>query len=572
MKKLHGRFLSTSFLSLALLSFGAQSTIVRAQETQRQRVIAKPTPTPKQTPTPIPTPTPTVNPTPAPTVTPTSAASAQTLTELQGKIRQVLTRPSLQRGQIGVKIISLDTGKVLFEENAEKYFMPASNMKNYTVAAALARLSPNFRFVTSVYANSQPDASGMIRGDLTVYGRGDPSIAADFNDGDYYKSIDALAQKIQAAGVKRIEGNLIGDESYFNSEAFPSTWEWDDLQWYYGAEISALTVNGNALDLKITPSIQLGQPCVVALSPLVPQMTIVNLTSTVSAGEKRSIEVTKRVNSNVLEIRGVMPADDKGYTGAVAVNKPAEVFVSMLKNALLKVGIAVTGQTKTINYRAMMDANRPPSARDSLTLIPLDKNASVNTGGRVEIARFESVPFSVIAAKTMKPSNNLYTELILRALGENVGDKTDVKKTSEARGIEVVKNFLTEVGITPDSVVQYDGSGLSRHDLVTPASAVRLYEFMSRHQYAQAWRDSLTIGGVDGTLKSRFVGTRAANNARGKTGTIDQVSALSGYIKTSAGENLAFSIITNGITQGAQRTSAIDEIVVALANFNGKSN
>ncbi len=172
----------------------------------------------------------------------------------------------------------------------------------------------------------------------------------------------------------------------------------------------------------------------------------------------------------------------------------------------------------------------------------------------------------------MKPSQNLYTELILRALGEQIGDKTDSKKTSEARGLEVVQTFLTEAGIAPGSVVQYDGSGLSRHDLITPASAVQLYEFMNRHNYAQQWRDSLTIGGVDGTLQNRFRGTTAANNVRGKTGTIDQVSSLSGYLTTASGEKLVFSILTNGIPQGKVRSETIDEIVLALTNFNAKAN
>ena len=263
-----------------------------------------------------------------------------------------------------------------------------------------------------------------------------------------------------------------------------------------------------------------------------------------------------------------MPSDDKGYTGFIAVTKPAELFTALLKNELQKKGVTVTGQTRTINYKQMMDANRPPSARS----LPLLNLANSTQTGRVEITRLESPPFSIIAAKTMKPSQNLYTELILRALGEQVGDKTDPKKTSEAKGIEAVQSFLTQAGIAQGSVVQYDGCGLSRHDLITPAAAVQLYTYMSQRPYAQTWRDALTIGGVDGTLQNRFKGTAAANNIRGKTGTIDQVSALSGYVTTASGERLVFSILTNGIPQGSIRTATIDDIVIALANFNGKTN
>lgn len=558
MKKISKNILSSILLSLALLNFSAGFSSVEAQETRRDRVIAKPTPPPKQTLPPEPSVTPAQSPTPAPSVTPTPIP-AQTLAELQGRIRQVLARPAIQRGQIGVKIVSLDSGKVLFEENAEKYFMPASNMKSYTVAAALARLSPEFRFVTSVYANSAPDADGVIRGDLTVYGRGDPSIAADFNDGDYYKALDQLAQKIAAAGVKRIEGNLIGDESYFNTEPVPSTWEWDDLQWYYGAEVSALTINGNALDLTVRPGAAIGAPASAVLAPNVGGLILMNRVTTARAGARREISVYRKLGSNVLEVSGTIPLGANAYQSSVAVARPAYVFVSMLRQMLEQKGVKIVGQTRAVNFREKYGVLPPaPSVSTPPTL--------------VEIAKLESQPFSLIAAKTMKPSNNLYTELILRALGEAIGDKQDAKKTSEARGLEVVKNFLSEAGILADSVVQYDGSGLSRHDLITPASAVRLYEFMNRHQYAQTWHDAQTIGGVDGTLKSRFVGSRAATNVRGKTGTIDQVSALSGYVKTAAGETLAFSVLTNGIPQGSQRTATIDEIVVALANFSGRSN
>jgi serine-type D-Ala-D-Ala carboxypeptidase/endopeptidase (penicillin-binding protein 4) len=171
----------------------------------------------------------------------------------------------------------------------------------------------------------------------------------------------------------------------------------------------------------------------------------------------------------------------------------------------------------------------------------------------------------------MKPSQNMFTETILRTIGEQVGDKTDPKKTSSDRGIAVVSQFLQSIGVSPDAIIQWDGSGLSRHNLVTPASNVQLYTYMAKSRYAQAWRDSLTIGNVDGTLKSRFANTLAANNVRGKTGTIDQVSALSGYITTASGEKLVFSIIINGVNSGRLRNETVDEIVLALANFNGKT-
>lgn len=542
-----------SLPAFASLFFICNSFAAAQDPPARDRVVPPPSPTPavKISPSVKPTPPPIsiviVSPTPTP-------RPVQTVADLQTGIRRVLQSASLARGQVGVKIVSLDTGRTVFEENAEKYFMPASNMKSFTVAAALDRLSPDFRFVTSVYAPSQPDASGTIRGDLIIYGRGDPTFAASLNDGDYYKAINTLADKITAAGVKRIEGNLVGDESYFSGDAVGASWEWDDLQWYYGAGVSALTINDNAVDLKITPGASVGAPCVVQILP-VNLFTLNNLCTTAASDAKRELAVTKRLGANALEIRGAMPISDaKGYSGAIAVEKPAEMFITLLKNALQQKGVTVTGQIRTFN------------AKDTAGL------AAVTMPARIEITRLESPPFSFVAAKTMKPSQNLYTELILRTLGEQFGDKTDLKKTSAERGIEVVQKFLQEAGVAPGSIVQWDGSGLSRHNLITPSAAAQLYNYMNRHRYALSWQAAQTVGGVDGTLQNRFKNTAAAANVRGKTGTLDQVGALSGYVTSATGEKFVFSILTNNLPESAVRRQTMDDIVLLLANFNGKTN
>jgi D-alanyl-D-alanine carboxypeptidase/D-alanyl-D-alanine-endopeptidase (penicillin-binding protein 4) len=171
----------------------------------------------------------------------------------------------------------------------------------------------------------------------------------------------------------------------------------------------------------------------------------------------------------------------------------------------------------------------------------------------------------------MKPSQNMYTETLLWTLGEQFGRQTSAYGGSSVLGRNVVKQFLGQIGIPDDAVMQYDGSGLSRHDLVTPSAVVALYTYMANQsKHAQVWRNSLTVGGVDGTLGNRFRGTAAAGNIRGKTGTLDQVSALSGYVTTQGGEQLVVSIIVNGVPEQRIRTALIDEIVVSLANYNGR--
>ena len=264
--------------------------------------------------------------------------------------------------------------------------------------------------------------------------------------------------------------------------------------------------------------------------------------------------INKKIDRNILEITGTMPIGDRGYRNSIAVSRPAQLFVEMLRQLLQQKGVTITGQNKVVNA----------AEKKSLAI--------ASSVAPIEITKLESPPFSLIAAKMMKPSQNMYTETILRILGEQVGDKTNPNSTSESRGIGVVKNFLTQIGVAPDSIIQHDGSGLSRHNLITPASNIQLYSYLAKSPNYQSWRDSLTIGAVDGTLRNRFRETPAANNARGKTGTIDQVSALTGYVTTAAGEQLVFSIIVNGVNIGSIRTSTMDEIVVALANFNGRVN
>jgi len=177
----------------------------------------------------------------------------------------------------------------------------------------------------------------------------------------------------------------------------------------------------------------------------------------------------------------------------------------------------------------------------------------------------------VIAARTMKASQNLYAETLLWTLGEEAGRKASMSGDSQAMGTAVVRNFLNAAGVLPNSVLQYDGSGLSRHNLVTPSAIVALYRYMANQsKYSQAWLNSLSIGGVDGTLGKRYMGSTAAGSLRGKTGTLDQVSALSGYLTTAGGDQVVLSIIVNGVADSGSRKALIDDIVLNLANFNGK--
>ncbi len=280
-------------------------------------------------------------PMPSPTAVPTAV---QSLNDLQFRLRQSLAKPEIQRGSVGVKISSLATGKVVFEENAEKYFMPASNMKNFTVAATLDRLGPDFRLITSLYAANPVNSEGTLGGDLVVFGRGDVSISTRFNGSDDpMKSIDPIVDKLIAAGIKKIDGSIVGDDSYFRGFAIPQGWEWDDLQSYFGAEVSALPVNDNAVDLSVTPG-PVGYSCSVKLSPYNPIYRIKNSCITTAAGSPRTLRVHKVLGQNLLEISGTLPIGNAGFKSSVAVTRPAELFAALVRQRLVERGVAVTGQ------------------------------------------------------------------------------------------------------------------------------------------------------------------------------------------------------------------------------------
>ncbi|HEX8131204.1 MAG TPA: D-alanyl-D-alanine carboxypeptidase/D-alanyl-D-alanine-endopeptidase [Pyrinomonadaceae bacterium] len=582
-KSLTRRLVST----LLLLAFVANSFAagVRAQEAQRNRRVGQlpaatttgaPSVAPTPTPDPRTTPTTTAIATPARTVT-----AARSLEALRSEIVEVLREPELAPALLGIKVVSLDTGRVLFEENAGKLLVPASNMKLYTVAAALDRLGADFRFNTSVYAAELPDKKGKLRGDLVLYGRGDPTFATRFTGGDYYKAIDELAARVVAAGVRQVEGDIVGDESYFTGPPRSPGWEWDDLQWYYGADVSALTVNDNALDLFIKPGARAGAAAVVTTGPASPVirilvsrskeeaagdaphfLTFVNRVTTAPRGTKRDLSVHRPLGQNLVEVSGQIAEDDPGYTGSVAAARPALLFTSMLRAALEKQGVSIKGRTRIV------DAPMRPKQPEPLAAAA---GQPVKTPYAVEIARRESPPFAEIAAQTLKPSQNLYTELILRTLGKRF-PPADPKLTTAEAGLSVVRTFLNEAGVTTAHLAFVDGSGLARQNLITAESTVQLLTYMSKHRHALVWREAQPVAGVDGTLRGRMRNTTAAGNLRAKTGTLNNVSGLSGYVTTAAGERLAFSIIVNHYPDdNSPRQNYMDIIAVLLASFAAKS-
>jgi D-alanyl-D-alanine carboxypeptidase/D-alanyl-D-alanine-endopeptidase (penicillin-binding protein 4) len=276
---------------------------------------------------------------------------------------------------------------------------------------------------------------------------------------------------------------------------------------------------------------------------------------------KREFSIHRGLGENTITITGSIPLEDRGYSGGIGISHPALLFVYLLRSSLTQKGVVITGKSRTTGEAqpAMISG------------VPV---TGTNGSLQNEIATLQSPPFSMIASQTLKPSQNLYTELILRTLGKMTpppASTSILNQTSEELGLEAVKSFLKTVGIRPEALSLDDGSGLSRNDMITAEASVQLLTYMSKHRYASVFRDALPIAGVDGTLRNRMKGTPAENNLRAKTGSLSSAASLGGYMTTAAGERLAFSIMVNNYPRDLDaRAACIDPIAVLLASFTGK--
>ncbi|MBA4148580.1 MAG: D-alanyl-D-alanine carboxypeptidase/D-alanyl-D-alanine-endopeptidase [Verrucomicrobia bacterium] len=476
--------------------------------------------------------------------------STNKVAAFQEKLKAFVEHPRFDAALFGVKVESLDTGKVIYENAATKLLKPASNAKIYTGALALDRLGADHKIRTSFYATAPVNKSGTINGDLIVYGRGDPSLSHRFNNGDYTKAFDQLVDALADAGVKRIKGNLVGDDSFFRGAPYGSNWSWEDFQYYYGAEVSALTLQENVVDLVLTPGEKIGDPVKITTKPESDYLIFFNRTETVAAGGRRGISVHRPVDQRIVYLSGTMPLGDSSEE-SVAVHNATLWFVHSLKNALQKRGIQVSGETRTINW---LDRDTNPFDASKYT----------------EIAHVESRPMAEMVKNMMKPSQNLYAQLLLLQVAEKFRTPENKRTSSENLGLAEMKKFLAEAGVGSGDVLLEEGSGLSRGCLLKPASTIQLLKYMSKHRDADAFMDSLPLAGVDGTLRSRFKGTPAENNLRAKTGTIRYVSSLSGFVTTKARERLVFSIMLNNYSGGDGR-SYTDQLGGMLATLDEKT-
>jgi serine-type D-Ala-D-Ala carboxypeptidase/endopeptidase (penicillin-binding protein 4) len=450
----------------------------------------------------------------------------------------------VDKGEWGLLVVDAVTGDVLYEKNADKYFVPASNMKLLTTALALDKLGPDYRFRTTVETNGVLSPDGKLTGDLILVGRGDPNLSnrkypfdtKEEFEGPPEKVLAELADAVAARGVMEITGDIVGDDSYFPRERYPDGWEIDDMVWEYGAAISALVVDDNTATLLLTPGEKMGDGVLAEVLPPTQEFAVKNQVVTVGAKEKGELRLTREPGSSTVIVSGTLAAKSEPRKLVLAIQEPAEHTAALLARLLKERGVKCNG-----NIRTQHD---PDPVEPSRTV--LAEHWSIRLGDSIKLVN--------------KISQNLHTEVLLRAAARQDGRWTDSDDL-----MKYPKAFYEKAGIMPDDVVQTDGSGLSRHDMVTPRAFVAVLEYAQKQPWFAAYYASLPVAGTDGTLNERMKDSAIAGRIHAKTGSVAHVRTLSGYAETPGGRRLIFSFLSNNqFGKNHEVHDAIDQLCLAM--------
>jgi D-alanyl-D-alanine carboxypeptidase/D-alanyl-D-alanine-endopeptidase (penicillin-binding protein 4) len=523
--------------------------------------------------------------------------------DLTKEITAILEQPPLDRAHWGIDVVDLATGKTLFSQNAEQLFLPASNTKLFTTAAALAIAGPEYRFRMTVEAEGRIDGHGRLLGDLAIMGRGDPNISGRAlpyalktqRTPPHTQILEEMADQVARSGLKIVDGDLIGDDTYYAFERYAEGWALDDLQWVDGAPVSALTFNDNVVFVNILPGEQPGDKALITVEPETGYYELDNRVVTSVAGVTKRVGIHRDPGSKKIVLWGSLPLGDAGMKEPLAIEDPAEFVAQLFRTLLERRGITIRGKARARHGEGAQffdpipppaklpapgidnpAANRPAGIPETAGAVPQPAatqsqnpfsatpaqrapEADLPSTNKV-LAEHFSTPLLDDIRVTNKTSQNLHAELALRLAGKLRG----IGGSFEG-GREAVKQFLLQAGLKEDEFAFLDGSGLSRRDLVTPAATVQLLIYAARQPWGAAFEESLPVSGMDGSLADRFQGTPAAGLIHAKTGSLSHVNALSGYGQTQKGRRFVFSIFCNNHNlPGSKALAAIDAVVQAL--------
>ncbi len=446
--------------------------------------------------------------------------------ELPRKIDAIANGYTLNGSKVGILIedANPDT-RVLYSRKAQEKFVPASNVKLLTTAAALHNLGPDFTIRTSVFGQlNRPEQ------DLYVVGRGDPTFTS--------YQINLLAGQLKQQGIRRV-GSLTAVDNYFTGPLVNPFWDAEDYRAGYGAAANSLILNRNELGFTLIPG-RVGQPLRVVWDrpEFVRGWRIENNSRTIGNGSE-FIDAGQKPGQKVMDVRGALYAGSASENTSIAVLDPGSYFAEQFQQSLNAYGVTTS--------RSQASTANPPS-------------------DLVEIAAIQSPPLRAFIDPTNLYSVNIYAEAMLKSLGRSVDPTT--QNTYEA-GASAVSTVLTDLGVRPNSVDVVDGSGLSRRNLATPEALVDTLQAMAKTENAAIYRNSLAVAGRSGTLRNRMRGTLAEGRFQGKTGTLRGTYTLSGYLNPPNHPPLALSILVNDTNaSGSDVRSLIDQIISHTATLD----
>lgn len=521
------------------------------------------------------------------------AARKRTVAE---QISVIMRQPQLVRAHWGINVVELEGGKTIYSFNPDELFLPASNAKLFTTAAALAAAGPDYRFSTTVETTGTIDANGRLLGDLVIVGRGDPNLSGRVlpyalkteRRALAAQALEEMADQVTAHGVKMVDGDVVGDDTFYSPQRYAPGWAQDDLQWTDGAPVSALTFNDNVVYVNIQPGERDGDKALVTLDPDPDYYQLDNRIQTTAAGVTRKIGIRREPGSKTIVLWGSIPLGDAGLRETLAIEDPAEFTAQLFRSLLEKRGIVINGKTRARHGDIAQFFDEPiapaggggrqrprcctGAAQPSPTPQPENQRTRcctpstdspdkpATTAAPTVLAQHISLPLIEDVRVTNKISQNLHAELALRLAGK-LGEQAGSFEGGNAQ----VRKFLLGAGVREEEFFFLDGSGLSRRDLVTPSAVTRLLLYAATQSWGALYEGSLPVGGVDGSLSERFLNSPAAGLVHAKTGTLSHVSALSGYGQTLTGKRFVFSIFCNNYNVPASRvTPAIDAIVKVL--------
>ncbi|MFN2421145.1 MAG: D-alanyl-D-alanine carboxypeptidase/D-alanyl-D-alanine-endopeptidase [Gemmatimonadota bacterium] len=443
----------------------------------------------------------------------------------------------LARAHWGVAVYDLADRRWVALYDADRYFVPASNLKLVVTAVALERLGPAYTWRTSIYGSAPVGRDGTLRGDLVLYGRGDPNLSGRFA-GTITAVFEALADSLAARGLRRVSGALLADESHWDTDYLRGEWESYDTLWWYAAPVGALGFNDNAVDFAVRPGSRVGERPVVEGQPESEFWTLENRAETGPPGAARTFDLRRVPGTNRIEAYGVLPLDADPRTEYFAVIDPAGWAGTVFREVLAQRGITIEGPVRVVS-----EAERSPVA----------------AGDTIALAAWISPPLERVVETVNQRSQNWHAEMVLKTLGREIAGEG-----SWPAGFRAERSALAALGVDTTAFLLRDASGLAAENLVTPRALVELLAAARRRPWGTTFLASLPVAaGSTGSLRSRFANTVGAGRVRAKTGFIENVYALAGYLTTLAGREIAFSVIVNqtGTAGGAAATAAIDRLV-----------